>query len=73
LIVIPPLGRGVLGLEVAGTFVGAMDLVVVTRDERGVAVEGAEGEPEHPETVKAAKITAAALSRLSASQVMQAR
>ena len=74
LTVMPPLGRGVPRLEVAGAFVGAVDpLGVVTRDELGVAVDGPEGEPAHPETVKAARISAPAPRRFPTNQVMHAR
>ena len=71
LIVMPPLGRGVLGLEVACKLGGALVPAVIAADELSAAVDGPG--VEHPETVKAAKISAATPSRFSTNQVMHAR
>ncbi len=70
LTVMPPLGRGVLGREVAGKLVGALVPPVVTTSELGAAVDGPG--VEHPETVKAVKINTAHSQRFPSGQVMQA-
>ena len=66
----PPLGRGVPRLEVAGKLGGALVPAVVTTDELRAAVDGPG--VEHPETVKAAKTNTAHSKRFPSGQVMQA-